>query len=54
MFVHRRATDLEPLQPLLKKFISFLETEVLPSTFKTSRPRAQLERLPIWLGITSL
>ncbi|KAK4837593.1 hypothetical protein QYF36_006782 [Acer negundo] len=50
----RRATDLEPLQPLLKKFISFLETEVLPSTFKTSRPRAQLERLPIWLGITSL
>ncbi|KAL5758782.1 hypothetical protein ACOSP7_021393 [Xanthoceras sorbifolium] len=50
----RRATDLEPLQPLLKKFIGFLETEVLPSTFKTSRPRSQLERLPIWLGITSL
>ncbi|XP_031256135.1 uncharacterized protein LOC116114119 isoform X4 [Pistacia vera] len=50
----RRATDLEPLQPLLKKFVGFLETEVLPSTVKTSRPRAQLERLPIWLGITSL
>ncbi|XVF86232.1 hypothetical protein PTKIN_Ptkin18bG0023800 [Pterospermum kingtungense] len=50
----RRATDLEPLQPLLKKFIGFLENEVLPSTFETSRPRAQLDRLPIWLGITSL
>ncbi|KAH9668004.1 p-loop containing nucleoside triphosphate hydrolases superfamily protein [Citrus sinensis] len=50
----RRATDLEPMQPLLKKFIGFLETEVLTSTFKTSRPRARLKRLPIWLGITSL
>ncbi|XWS20599.1 hypothetical protein CRYUN_Cryun31cG0116500 [Craigia yunnanensis] len=50
----RRAMDLEPLQPLLKKFIAFLENEVLPSTLETSRPRAQLDRLPIWLGITSL
>lgn len=52
--MYRNASDLEPLQPLLKKFIGFLENEVLPSTFKTSRPRAQLDRLPIWLGITSL
>ncbi|KAK8349140.1 hypothetical protein V6Z12_A06G123500 [Gossypium hirsutum] len=50
----RRAMDLEPLQPLLKKFIGFLENEVLPSPLETSRPRAQLDRLPIWLGITSL
>uniref|UniRef100_A0A6N2LBK7 Helicase Sen1 N-terminal domain-containing protein n=1 Tax=Salix viminalis TaxID=40686 RepID=A0A6N2LBK7_SALVM len=50
----RGATDLEPLQPLLNKFIGFLETEILPSASKTSRPRAQLERLSIWLGITSL
>lgn len=50
----RRATDLEPLQPLLKKFIGFLETEVLPSTLKTLRPRVQLERMSIWLGIKSL
>ncbi|XVE91125.1 hypothetical protein DITRI_Ditri20bG0129600 [Diplodiscus trichospermus] len=50
----RRATDLEPLQPLLKKFIGFLENEVLPSTLETSRPRVQLDRLPIWLGMTSL
>lgn len=50
----RGATDLEPLQPLLKKFIGFLETEILPSASKTSRPRAQMERLSIWLGITSL
>ncbi|XP_007023652.2 PREDICTED: uncharacterized protein LOC18595576 isoform X2 [Theobroma cacao] len=49
-----RATDLEPLQPLLKKFIGSLENEVLPSTIETSRTRAQLDRLPIWLGITSL
>ncbi|KAA3477941.1 Aminoacyl-tRNA synthetase, class Ic [Gossypium australe] len=50
----RRAVDLEPLQPLLKKFIGFLENEVLPSPLETSRPRARLDRLPIWLGITSL
>ncbi|KAM0959526.1 hypothetical protein ACFX15_024098 [Malus domestica] len=50
----RRATDLEPLQPILKKFIGFLETEVLPSTLKTSRPRVQLERISIWVGIKSL
>ncbi|KAK8514255.1 hypothetical protein V6N13_063157 [Hibiscus sabdariffa] len=49
----RRATDLEPLQPLLKNFIGFLENEVLPSP-ETSRPRALLDRLPIWLGMTSL
>ncbi|GMY38273.1 helicase SEN1 [Fagus crenata] len=50
----RRVTDLEPLQPLLKKFIGFLETEVLPSTLETSRPRAKLDRVSIWLGIKSL
>ncbi|XVF23314.1 hypothetical protein REPUB_Repub13aG0026900 [Reevesia pubescens] len=50
----RSASNLEPLQPLLKKFIGFLENDVLPSTLETSRPRAQLDRLPIWLGITSL
>ncbi|GMY38252.1 hypothetical protein FCV25MIE_33496 [Fagus crenata] len=47
-------TDFEPLQPLLKKFIGFLETEVLPSTLETSRPRAKLDRVSIWLGIKSL
>ncbi|XP_022992045.1 uncharacterized protein LOC111488514 isoform X1 [Cucurbita maxima] len=50
----RMATDLEPLQPLLKKFISFLETEVLPSTSQILRPRVQLDRLSVWLGIKSL
>ncbi|KAA8541523.1 hypothetical protein F0562_022675 [Nyssa sinensis] len=49
----RRATDLEALQPLLKKCIGFLETEVLP-TFETSRPRVQLERVTVWLGIKAL
>lgn len=50
----RRAADLEPLQPLLGKYIEFLETDVLPSASKNSRPRVQLERLSVWLGITSL
>ncbi|XP_043709230.1 uncharacterized protein LOC122658369 [Telopea speciosissima] len=50
----RRAADLEPLQPLLKKCIGLLETEVLPSTLETSRPRVQVERITVWLGIKAL
>ncbi|KAL4205316.1 hypothetical protein AMTRI_Chr01g114000 [Amborella trichopoda] len=50
----RKAEDLEPLQPLLKKCIGFLETEVLTSTLDTSRPRVQFERLTVWLGIKVL
>ncbi|KAF7135616.1 hypothetical protein RHSIM_Rhsim08G0251000 [Rhododendron simsii] len=49
-----RATDLEPLQPLLKKCIGLLETEVLPLAVETSRPRVQLERTTVWLGIKAL
>ncbi|KAH7865286.1 hypothetical protein Vadar_004656 [Vaccinium darrowii] len=50
----RRATDLEPLQPLLKKCIGLLETEVSPLAVETSRPRVQLERTTVWLGIKAL
>ncbi|PRQ51867.1 putative helicase senataxin, P-loop containing nucleoside triphosphate hydrolase [Rosa chinensis] len=50
----RRAVDLEPLQPLLKKFIGMLETEVLPSTLNTSRARVQLDRTSIWIGVKTL
>ncbi|KAL6846836.1 hypothetical protein ACP4OV_024284 [Aristida adscensionis] len=50
----RRAVDLEPLQPLMQKYINFLESEVLPSTSKYSRPRVQLQRADIWLGFKSL
>ncbi|KAB1218247.1 hypothetical protein CJ030_MR3G026127 [Morella rubra] len=50
----RRVTELEPLQPLLKKFIGLLETEVLPFIPETSRPRSKLDRVSIWLGIKSL
>ncbi|XP_019077812.1 uncharacterized protein LOC100265030 isoform X2 [Vitis vinifera] len=50
----REATELEPLQPFLKKCIGLLETDVLPSTFETSRPRVQLERISVWLGIKAL
>lgn len=40
----RSAADLDPLQPLLKKYIGFLGSESLPSTLDDSRPRVQLER----------
>ncbi|RLN33906.1 uncharacterized protein C2845_PM03G01890 [Panicum miliaceum] len=50
----RRAVDLEPLQPLMQKYINFLEAEVLPSTSEHSRPRVQLKRADIWLGFKSL
>ncbi|KAK1290120.1 putative helicase MAGATAMA 3 [Acorus calamus] len=40
----RRAKDLEPLQPLLKRCIGILEADVMPPTLETSRPRLHLER----------
>ncbi|KAJ1290242.1 hypothetical protein BS78_02G228000 [Paspalum vaginatum] len=49
----RRAVDLEPLQPLLQKYINFLEAEVVPSTSEHLRPRVQLKRADIWLGFKS-
>uniref|UniRef100_A0A0E0M2X1 Uncharacterized protein n=1 Tax=Oryza punctata TaxID=4537 RepID=A0A0E0M2X1_ORYPU len=50
----RKAVDLDPLQPLLQKYINFLEAEVLPSTSESPRPRVQLQRADIWLGFKSL
>ncbi|KAK9097548.1 hypothetical protein Sjap_023045 [Stephania japonica] len=50
----RSSADLEPLQPLLKKYIGYLETETLPSNLDISRPRMQLERITVWLGIKAL
>lgn len=50
----RNAADLEPLQPLLKKCISFLETEAVPVNSESSRPRMQLDRITVWLGIKAL
>ncbi|VAI34004.1 unnamed protein product [Triticum turgidum subsp. durum] len=50
----RKAVDLEPLQPLLQKYINFLDAEVLPSTPESSRPRVQLQRADVWLGFKSL
>ncbi|XP_047180089.1 uncharacterized protein LOC124846786 isoform X2 [Vigna umbellata] len=50
----RRATDLEPLQPLLKKFIGCLEADALPVALETSTPRTQLDRVSLWIGIKSL
>jgi hypothetical protein len=45
---------LEPLQPLLQKYIEFLDAEALPSTSESSRPRVQLKRADVWLGFKSL
>ncbi|PWA56676.1 P-loop containing nucleoside triphosphate hydrolase [Artemisia annua] len=50
----RNAADLDSLQPLLKKCIHFLEIEVVPSSVETSRPRMQLDRITVWLGIKAL
>ncbi|KAI0518870.1 hypothetical protein KFK09_006307 [Dendrobium nobile] len=50
----RSAADLDPLQPLLKKYIGLLGAEVLPSTIDDSRPRVQLERTTVWIGVKTL
>ncbi|WOK96345.1 hypothetical protein Cni_G05052 [Canna indica] len=50
----RRATDLEPLQPLLRKYIGFLEAEDLPPISDMLRPRVQLERMNVWNGFKTL
>ncbi|KAK3035536.1 hypothetical protein RJ639_034741 [Escallonia herrerae] len=50
----RRAAELEPLQPLLKRCIGFLEMEVVPAATETLRPRMQLDRITVWLGIKAL
>lgn len=50
----RRSTDLDPLQYLLKKCIYVLETEGVPATLETSRPRVQLDQITVWLGMKAL
>ncbi|CAK8535549.1 unnamed protein product [Lathyrus sativus] len=50
----RSAVDLEPLQPLLKKFIGCLEVDTLPLVMETSTPKTPLDRMSIWIGIKSL
>lgn len=50
----RTAADLEPLQPLLKKFIGCLEADALPLIMETSAPRTPLDRMSLWIGIKSL
>ncbi|XP_028791064.1 helicase SEN1-like, partial [Neltuma alba] len=52
--VRRRATDLEPLQPMLKKFIACLEAETLPSAMEYSTPQPQPDRASLWVGFKSL
>ncbi|XP_073271318.1 uncharacterized protein [Primulina huaijiensis] len=50
----RRSTDLDPLQNLIKKCIFILQTENTASAIETSRPRVQLDRITVWLGIKAL
>ncbi|KAG8380280.1 hypothetical protein BUALT_Bualt07G0176900 [Buddleja alternifolia] len=47
-------TDLDPLQHLLKKSICILETEGSQSAIEASRPRVQLDRVTVWLGMKAL
>ncbi|KAL3632175.1 hypothetical protein CASFOL_025159 [Castilleja foliolosa] len=50
----RRSSDLDPLQHLLKKCICILETEGVQSAPETARPRVQLDRITVWLGMKAL
>ncbi|KZV27524.1 hypothetical protein F511_04575 [Dorcoceras hygrometricum] len=50
----RKSTDLDPLQHLLKKCIYILETENAESSIEMSRPRVQLDRITVWLGMKAL
>ncbi|KAL2539105.1 P-loop containing nucleoside triphosphate hydrolase superfamily protein [Abeliophyllum distichum] len=50
----RGSTDLDPLQHLLKKCICILESESMQSSKETSRPRVQLDRIAVWLGMKAL
>ncbi|KAJ8535753.1 hypothetical protein K7X08_034154 [Anisodus acutangulus] len=50
----RQPADLDALQPLLKKYISYLATDVLPSSTPNPRPRVELDRVTVWLGIKAL
>ena len=52
--VCRSATDLEPLQPVLKKFIAYLEAEALASAMETSTPLPHPDRVSLWVGFKSL
>ncbi|XP_057535816.1 uncharacterized protein LOC130813918 isoform X2 [Amaranthus tricolor] len=46
--------ELEPLQPLLKRGIGFLAGDVVQSSSEILRPRVQMDRLTIWLGLKAL
>ncbi|XP_073146696.1 uncharacterized protein [Henckelia pumila] len=51
----RRSTDLDPLQHLLKKCMCILEAENTESAIEaSSRPRVQLDRITVWLGMKAL
>ncbi|CAH9118726.1 unnamed protein product [Cuscuta europaea] len=50
----RQSVELDPLQPLLKRYINFLESEDASTAPLNSRPRVHLERLTVWLGIKTL
>ncbi|XP_055825886.1 uncharacterized protein LOC129894293 isoform X2 [Solanum dulcamara] len=50
----RQSADLDALQPLLKKYISYLAADVLPLSTPNLRPRVELDRATVWLGIKAL
>ncbi|CAN4085055.1 unnamed protein product [Withania somnifera] len=50
----RQSADLDALQPLLKKYISYLASDILPLSTPNLRPRVELDRVAVWLGIKAL
>lgn len=50
----RQSADLDALQLLLKKYISYLAADVLPLSTPNLRPRVELDRVTVWLGIKAL
>lgn len=50
----RQSADLDALQPLLKKYISYLAADVLQLSMPNLRPRVELDRATVWLGIKAL
>ncbi|OIT05156.1 PREDICTED: uncharacterized protein LOC109223930 isoform X1 [Nicotiana attenuata] len=50
----RQSADLDALQPLLKKYISYLAADVSSLSSQNPRPRVEFDRVTVWLGIKAL
>lgn len=56
-FTARSASELEPLQPWLRRCIGFLtgeENKEMEPVNEISRPRAKMDHITVWLGLKAL